>query len=346
MGPIPSSPIIRHLSKMATLILVACLVILAAPCSYGVSKLKQKNVPADVSEVNAAILETNDAFITFMTERSVRTVAKGSIEVTNLDEPGDQEFVRENRGKNGDYWYWAHQKAQAALVLAVGNAPLEAIRAIDLIPYSEALIAEYRWVTEPEFRAYLESANEDLLYYFDPYIAIEVFLTNFQVSKLDRSYPTVSIPGERRRQNIQTSIPILEISIQKLVATPRPGEEGEVGLEAILNLPGGGVTEPLLPSSKEFQQRRAPIAEKLTTAADFQLKTIPVGTLEAKDLLQPFMGKDMKFLMIQGSMRVSATKGTDFSDDLKIVVNPESDLTTFLDLHQGAFAKANVHRAE
>jgi len=327
-------------------VLAALLLVGFHQASFGVSQLKQKNVPEDVSGIQAAILENNDAFVTFMTERSVRTVSKNAIEISQLDEEGDREFVQENRNNNGDYWYWAHQKARTALVLAVGNAPLEAIREIDLIPYNDALIAEYRWVTEPEFREYLQKAKDDILYYFDPYVAVEVFLTNYQVSKLDRSYPAVTLPGGRRGREIQTPIPVLEISIQKLVATPRPGEEGEVGLDALLNLPGGGVTEPLLPTSEEFKERRAPIAEKIVTAADFQLKTIPVGTLEAKDLLQPFMGKDMRFLMIQGSMRESSTKGTEFSDDLKIVVNPESDLVTFLDLHKGAFAGTTVNKAE
>ena len=326
--------------------IVISLLLGVTPSAFGVSKLKQKNVPEDVSEVEAAILEDNDAFITFMTIRSVRTVAKDSIEVIKKDEAGDREYIRDNRNTNGDYWYWAHQKAQAALILALGSQPLEAIHAIDLIPYNEALIAEYRWITEPEFRAYLEKAHEDILYYFDPYIAVEVFLTNYQVSKLDRVYPAVTVRGQRRRRNVQTTIPILAISIRKLVATPRPGEEADVGLEAILNLPGGGVTESLLPTSKEFKNRKPPIVEKLITAADYQLKTIPVGTLETKDLLQPFMSKDMKFLKIEGSMRVSSTKGTEFSEDLKIVVNPDADLTTFLEIHRDAFADTQVHKAQ
>lgn len=323
---------------------IGAAVLCAAPrCTLAVSELVQKHVPEDVSRVQAAILENNDAFITFMTERAVRTVAKKDIEITKLDEAGDRDFIRDNRGQNGDYWYWAHQKAQSALILALGNAPLEAVRAIELIPYSEALIAEYRWIVEPEFREYLKTAQDDLIYYFDPYVAIEVFLTNFQVSKLDRNYPAAPTAGGR---TLQVSIPVLEISIQKLVATPRPGEEAEVGLEAILNLPGGGVTEPLLPTSKEYQERKIPIAEKLVTAADFQLKTIPVGARETKDLLEPFMGNDMKFLMIQGSMRESRNRGTEFSEDLKIVINPESSLTNFLQLHRGAFAKANVQKAQ
>lgn len=328
--------------------MAACVVLgfsLIAP-SYGVSSLKQKHVPADVSQVEGAILENNDAFVTFMTERAVRTVSKDSIEVVKTDEEGDREFIRDHRNKNGDYWYWAHQKARDALVLALGGSPLEAVRAIDLIPYSEALIVEYRWITEPEFRAYLQGAKEDVLYYFDPYIAIEVFLTNFQVSKLDRHYPTVAAPGDRSGRVVQPQIPVLAISIQKLVATPRPGEEGEVGLNAILNLPGGGVTEPLLPDSKEFQERKIPINDKLITAADFQRKTIPVGTRETEDLLEPLMAEGREFLMIQGSMRYSREKGTNFSDDLKIVVNPESHLTDFLEMHRKAFADATVRKAQ
>ncbi|MCA9450782.1 MAG: hypothetical protein KC931_26910, partial [Candidatus Omnitrophica bacterium] len=101
-----------------------------------------------------------------------------------------------------------------------------------------------------------------------------------------------------------------------------------------------------LPDYKEYKERNKPINEKLITASDYQFKRIPVGTREAKDLLEPLMAEGMKFLMIQGSMRDSKTKGTEFSDDLKILVNPESSLTTFLEMHRGAFGSTDVQRAQ
>src|SRR5690606_23291720 len=118
---------------------------------------------------------------TVMTERSIRVIETKEVEVLSRDPEGDNDFVRDHRNENGDYWYWTHQKAREALVLALGNQPLEAIEVIDTIPYHEALVPEYRWIVTEEFKEYLSKAKQDLAYYKDPYLGVAIFFTNYQV---------------------------------------------------------------------------------------------------------------------------------------------------------------------
>lgn len=314
------------------------------PDACALSKITQTGVPPQLSSTEGAILEENDAFFTLMSARSVRSVAKTSGQITSRDVEGDKAFVTENREQNADYWYWAHQKAREALVMALGRQPLEAVKVIGSVPFSDHLIPEYRWILTEEFKAYLQNANDDLAYIYDPTLGVEVFLANYQVSKLARQYVTETpTQGEMRGQEIRPDIPVLSISLKDLVATPRKGEEGKVGLDVFLKLPGGGIYDSLLPDSPEFKKRKPPIQEKLLTVSDTQLKMIPVSSSDARDLLQLVMSADPKFdrfLMIQGSMK-SSREATTFSDDLKIVVNPNSRLTKFLTLQRKVFSASH-----
>lgn len=320
----------------------ACLFLLIWLAPAGaVSSFHQKGVPADLARFQGAVLEENEAFITFMTEKSVRSVAKSQLEITSRDDAGDKTFITQNRNQNADYWYWAHRKAREALVLALGRQPLQAVQVIDRVLYADHLIPQYRWVITPEFRAYLASAQEDLAYIFDPILGVEVFLTNYQVSQLQPEYVSV-VPtqGENRGREIKPEIPVLDIPLRDLVATPRQGEADKVGLDAYLKLPGGGVYDSLLPDSPEYKKRSKGIQEKIQTASDSQLKIIPASSADARDYLQRVMSADPlydRFLMIQGSMKQSAN-ATTFSPDLKIIVNPNSNLTKFLTLQRKAFA--------
>ena len=297
--------------------------------------------------VEGAILEENGVFFTFMTDRAVRTLAKSAAEIVERDPEGDGNFIRDHRNENGDYWYWAHLKAREALVMALGSQPKEAIKVIDTIPYNEALVPEYRWIVTPEFRAYLETADEDLAYYYDSYVGLNVFFTNYQVSQLEREYLNATVKfGPKKGDIIRAKIPILEINLRDLVATPREGEEETVGLNAILKVSPEGITDSLLPSSKEYKEREPLMQEKLITASDWRLKRIPVATREVQKLFEePLMAQSMKFLKIEGSMRQDRESST-FSEDLKITVNEESGLAEFLEMHRLAFKSAEIKKAE
>lgn len=331
-----------------TQVLVCLLIPVCISPVSAITSLSQKGVPTDLAKFDAAVLEENSAFITVMTESTVRSVAKSQAEILNRDEAGDKAFVTQHRNQNADYWYWAHQKARQALILALGRQPLEAVRVIDLVLYADHLLPQYSWVITPEFRSYLEAAQDDLAYIYDPVLGVEVFLTNYQVSRLKPEYTTV-IPtqGENRGREIKPEIPVLEINLRQLVATPRQGESEKVGLDAFLKLPGGGVYDSLLPDSPEYKKRPKGIQEKLLTVSDGQLKIIPASSNEAQDYLQRVMSADPmydRFLMIQGSMKQSA-ETTTFSPDLKIVVNPNSTLTRFLTLQRKAFASLKDQKA-
>ncbi len=317
--------------------------VLLLPGAFAISKFTQSGVPQDLGSNEGAILEENDAFFTIMTARTVRSVAKSHGQISSRDYEGDKAFVAEHREKNADYWYWAHQKAREALVMALGRQPLAAVKVIESVPFTDHLIPEYRWVLTEEFKNYLQGALEDLAYIYDPTLGVEVFLSNYQVSKLARQYVT-EIPkqGEMRGREIRPVIPMLNIPLRDLVATPRKGEEGQVGLDVLLKLPKGGIYDSLLPGSPEYKKRKPPIQEKLFTVSDSQLKLIPVSSSDARDYLQLVMSMDPKydrFLLIQGSMK-SNREATTFSDDLKIVVNPNSSLTKFLTLQRKVFAAA------
>lgn len=310
------------------------------------SKVRQADVPQELSEQEAAILEENDAFVTLMTRKSVRTIAKNKAEILQRDPEGDKKFMNESRGENADYWYWTHQKARQALILALGRQPGEAAKAIDTIPFAELLVPEYAWIVTPEFKKYLETAQEDLAYLYDPYLGVEVFLANYQVSRLERHYPNMGRGKDRERP----VIPVLDITLNELVATPRKGEEDKVGLDAILGLPGGGIYESLLPTSKEYKERKPRLQEKLITASDSQFKSIPVSSSQARDSIQRMMSPQHpydRFLLIEGSMRTS-DEGTTFSADpeLKIVVNPNSYIAKFVTLHRKVFASAKIKKAQ
>jgi hypothetical protein len=314
------------------------------PESQAVSKVKQKGVPDNLAVIEGAILDENDVFITLMTPFTVRSIAREDCEITQRDHNGDKEFIAQHRTENADYWYWAHHRARKALILALGRQPQEAVQLIDTVPFAENLVPEYHWIISEDFKKYLQGANNDLAYLYDPRLGVEVFLTNYQVSKLERQYlTTVPRQGDQRGQEIRPTIPMLTISVSELVATPRAGEEGKVGLDAFLKLPGGEVYDSLLPSSKEFQKRKPNYQEKLVIANDtVQTKIIPVSSKDSKALLELAISMDPKydhFLMIQGSMNASR-EATTFSDDLKIVVNPNSRLTQFLTLQRKVFAAA------
>lgn len=312
-----------------------------------VSRITQTGVPPDLASGEGAILEENNAFFTVMTARTVRSIAKTHGQITSRDIQGDKAFVAEHRESNADYWYWAHRKAREALVMALGRQPLEAVKVIESVPFSDHLIPEYRWILTEEFKTYLQGAQDDLAYIYDPTLGVEVFLTNYQVSRLDRQYVTV-IPrqGEMRGREIRPDIPMLNIPLRDLVATPRKGEEGKVGLDVLLKLPGSGIYDSLLPGSPEYAKRKPPIQEKLLTVSDTQFKLIPVSSSDARDLLQLVMSADPKydrFLMIQGSM-TSNREATTLTEDLKIVVNPNSSLTKFLTLQRKVFAGTRVKK--
>ncbi len=315
------------------------------PGASALSKITQSGVPQELSSSEGAILEENDTFFTLMTDRTVRSIAKTQGQIASRDVEGDKAFIAANREFNADYWYWAHQKARQALVMALGRQPLEAVKVIESVPFSDHLIPEYRWILSGEFKDYLQHAQEDLAYIYDPTLGVEVFLTNYQVSKLARQYVT-EIPkqGEMRGQEIRPIIPMLNIQLSDLVATPRKGEEGKVGLDVLLKLPGGGIYDSLLPGSPEYKKRKPPIQEKLLTVSDTQMKLIPVSSTGARDLLQLAMSADAKFdrfMMIQGSMK-SSKEATTLSDDLKIMVNPNSTLTKFLTLQRKVFSSARA----
>ena len=328
---------------MSSALITGCL----ASGAAAVSKVTQTGVPSDLASSEGAILEENDAFITLMTARTVRSIAKTHGQIVSRDTEGDKVFVVEHREANADYWYWAHRKAREALVMALGRQPLEAVKVIESVPFSDHLIPEYRWVLSEDFKKYLQGAQEDLAYIFDPTLGVEVFLSNYQVSRLDRQYVTV-IPrqGEMRGREVRPDIPMLNISLKDLVATPRKGEEGKVGLDVLLKLPGGGIYDSLLPDSPEYAKRKPPIQEKLLTVSDTQFKLIPVSSSDARDLLQLVMSADPKydrFLMIQGSM-TSNREATTLTEDLKIVVNPNSSLTKFLTLQRKVFASTRAKK--
>lgn len=339
---------LRLISSVVTPVLVLLLVggFSVLP-TWGISKISQPSLPEGLNVVDGAILEENDVFFSFMTERAVRTLAKSAADIVERDPEGDSDFIRDHRDKNGDYWYWAHLKAREALVMALGSQPKEAIKVIDTIPYNDYLVPEYRWIVTPDFRAYLETAEEDLAYYYDAYIGLNVFFTNYQVSQLEREYLNVRIrSGPRRGSVIRAKIPLLEINLRDLVATPREGEEETVGLNAILQVSPEGITDSLLPSSEEYNKREPSMQEKLITASDWRLKRIPVATNEARLLLQePLMAQSMKFLKIEGSMRADG-ESTTFSEDLKITVNKDSGLGEFLEMHRLAFKDAEIKKAE
>jgi hypothetical protein len=318
-----------------------------APEALALSKVNQSGVPQELSASEGAILEENDAYFTVMTARTVRTIAKSHGQITNRDIEGDKAFVAENRESNADYWYWAHQKAREALVMALGRQPLEAVKVIESVPFSDHLIPEYRWILSGEFKQFLQGVSEDLGYLYDPTLGVEVFLTNYQVSKLQRQYVTeVPKKGDLAGMEVRPDIPMLSISLRDLVATPRKGEEGKVGLDVLLKLPEGGIHDSLLPGSPEYKKRKLPIQPKLLTVSDSQQKLIPVSSADAKNLLTLAMWDDPKFdrfLMIQGSMK-SSREATTLSEDLKIVVNPNSSLTKFLSLQRKVFTAARTKK--
>jgi len=319
--------------------------VLIPDLGWGVSKISQPAVPDGLNTVEGAILEDNDTFFTFMTHRAVRVLSKTEAKILERDEKGDGQFIAEHRNENGDYWYWAHMRAREALIMALGSQPEEAIKMLNTIPYSEALVPEYRWIASPEFREYLGKASDDLAYYYDPYVGINVFVTNYQVSQLDPEYPKTKITsGPNRGQTIQAKIPILEFNLRDLVATPRVGEEETVGLNALLEVAPEGITDSLLPASKEYAERKTRLQEKVITAPDWQRKRIPVSTREVRDLLQPLMSESQKSLRIRGTMR-ETEKSTTF-EDLKIEVNEESGLAVFLKMHRLAFKGAEIKKAK
>jgi hypothetical protein len=344
----------RLLSSPAHLILLVSIGTIlssgsALESAFAISQIKQSGVPAELSLTEAAVLEDNEAFLTLMTRYTVRSVAKHKSEIIKRDEAGDRAFIESHRDENADYWYWAHQKARQALVLALGKQPAEAIVAISAIPYTEYLVPEYAWIATPEFKKYLEGALEDLAYLQEPYLGVEVFLTNYQVSQLEREYRNVQIKqGPQRGRVIKPVIPMIEVNIRDLVASPRKGEEDKVGLDAFLKLPGGMIYESLLPTSKEFRKQESHIQEKLITASDSQLKRIPVSSHQSKDLLEIYMSANPpydRFLLIEGSM-LSSDENTRFSDDMKVVVNPNSFLAKFLNIHRQVFASSKVKKAQ
>ncbi|NUN98147.1 MAG: hypothetical protein HUU16_18440 [Candidatus Omnitrophica bacterium] len=325
----------------------ACVLMATPQEGAALSKVRQADVPKELSEQEAAILEENDVFVTLMTRKSVRTIAKNKAEILQRDPEGDKKFMNENRGENADYWYWAHQKARQALILALGRQPGEAAKAIDTIPFAELLVPEYAWIVTPEFKKYMETAQDDLAYLYDPFLGVEVFLANYQVSRLERHYPNM---GRGKDRAERPAIPILDVTLNELVATPRKGEEDKVGLDAILGLPGGGIFESLLPTSKEYKERKPKLQEKIITASDSQFKSIPVSSSAARDYIQRMMSPQHpydRFLLIEGSMRTS-DEGTTFSSDpeLRIVVNPKSYAANFVTLHRKIFATAKIKKAQ
>jgi hypothetical protein len=340
----------RKSHSQFTLVPVSLLLLLlaasAAIPSYGVSRILQTGVPKELSDAEGAILEENDAFFTFMMPRTVRTIAKTKGQIVTRDAAGDKAFIRDHRDQNADFWYWAHQRAREALVLALGKEPLEAAKTIGTIPFTDYIVPEYAWIATPEFKDYLEHAFEDPIYLYNPYLGVEVFLTNYQVANLEREYPNIQV--ERQGRVIKPTIPILEISLKDLVATPRKGEEEKVGLDAILGLPGGEIYDSLLPTSKDYKKRVPHLQKKLITASDSQLKYIPVSSQSAKELIQQMMSPEQpidRFLLIEGSV-ITSKESTRFSDNLKIVANPNSFLYRYQDTHRKVFASAKIKKAQ
>jgi hypothetical protein len=314
---------------------------------WAISVIRQPSVPEDLSRFEGAILEENDVFFTIMTERAVRSLSKDDAEVVERDEKGDSDFIRDHRNSNGDYWYWAHQKAREALILALGREPEEAVKTIDTIPYTEAIIPEYRWITSPEFREYLATAKEDLAYYYNSYLGVNVFLTNYQVSRLEREYPNSKVAfGPERGKPIRAQIPMLEIDLQELIQTPRKGEEETVGLNAILHVEPDGITDSLLPSSEEYREREPRLQERLITAgSDWNFKQIPVSSRSVREMFEPLMSANQRFLEIRGSMRADS-EATVFTEDMMVIVNPDAPLAAILMQHRAALGKAEIKRAE
>jgi hypothetical protein len=274
-------------------------------------------------------------------------LSKDDAEVVERDEKGDSDFIRDHRNSNGDYWYWAHQKAREALILALGREPEEAVKTIDTIPYTEAIIPEYRWITSPEFREYLATAKEDLAYYYNSYLGVNVFLTNYQVSRLEREYPNSKVAfGPERGKPIRAQIPMLEIDLQELIQTPRKGEEETVGLNAILHVEPDGITDSLLPSSEEYREREPRLQERLITAgSDWNFKQIPVSSRSVREMFEPLMSANQRFLEIRGSMRADS-EATVFTEDMMVIVNPDAPLAAILMQHRAALGKAEIKRAE
>lgn len=319
----------------------------AALPAFSISVIRQPAVPEDLSRFEGAILEENEVFFTIMTDRAVRSLSKDGAEVVERDAKGDSDFIRDHRNTNGDYWYWAHQKAREALILALGREPEEAIETINTIPYTEAIIPEYRWITSPEFREYLTTAREDLAYYYDPYLGVNVFLTNYQVSRLEREYPNSKVAfGPDKGKTIRAKIPMLEVDLQELIQTPRKGEEESVGLNAILHVEPDGITDSLLPSSEEYRERETRTQERLITAgSDWNFKQIPVSSRGVREMFEPLMSSTQRFLEIRGSMRADS-EATVFTEDLKVVVNPDAPLAAILTQHKAALGQAEIKRAE
>ena len=338
-------------SRFIGLLLLSILLLgVGNPSAQALSRFKQPGVPTDLQITEGAILEENDTFFTVMTDLSVRSLAKSTAEILSRDPEGDRAFVNKNRSRNGDYWYWAHRKSRDALVLALGNQPEEAARVIESIPYTDALVPQYRWIPSLEFKEYLENAKTDLGYRYDPYVGVEVFLTNYQVAGLDREYPNLEIRGRVIKQRI----PMLNIVLKDLVATPRAGEETKVGLDAILDLPGGGITKSLLPGEEEYEKREVPYQEKMIVANDATLKGIPVSSKQTKELFEKLMSDDPQynqFLRIEvavkgaGSTGISQ-KGTTFAEGLKVVVNPDSYPARIDQIYYDIFKSAKLKKAQ
>lgn len=332
-----------HFGSTALLYLFATLFAAHPESASALSKITQKEVPTVLQQTDAAILEENDSFVTVMSDRAVRRIGKLKAEVVSRDPEGDRAFILRNIDRNGDYWYWAHLKAREALILALGKQPLEAIKTVESIPNADFLVPEFRWIATPEFVEYLKTADKDIGYQLDTKIGIEVFLVNYQVAQLEREYRSSTIRGKRSQP-----VPMLDIDIRSLVATPRKGEEDKVGLAALLGLPGGGIYESLAPSSKEYKTREPKVQEKLITASDSQLKLIPVSSTATKALFEQLMSPEQpfdRFLLIEGSMRVSGDV-TRLSDDLRVVVNPNAFFARYVNLQADVFKSAKVKKAQ
>lgn len=331
-------------TNLFQLISAVVVLILTQSPGYSVSAFRQVSVPAKVQSGQGAVLDENDSFFIIMTTSQVRGLAKTTTRMEQRDPEGDRRFVIEHASSNGDYWYWAHQQLRDALAAAVSRHPQRAIEMIDRVVARDHIVPEMEWITAPEFKAYLRSCeSDDLLYYLDPMVAIEVFLTNHIVSKLERVHPRLS--GGRN------PYPIPEIVLSDLLATPQPGENPHtVGLAKILGMPASGNTDYLAPDSDLYEAPGDRYLEKSTMAEDPQFKSIPVASQEIKRDLEKLMANTapyQQFLQIQGSIATNSRAGTvELSDDLGVVINTQSPFYEKIKTYRDIFKDAPIKTAQ